>query len=177
LAAVKKLISLGPIDPKNLTDEQKALIDEIAENSTQYGDEGQVVLGKWIDYANGFVAYAQQTGSVHYNPHPDMWDLLGGLGGQNQADIAWLINQRVLQTGIDKGLPFEYTLNGIPADMIGNEQAAIRAIFSGKTEAEIQQLLKLDYLPVRMQELLELKMAGYEISFDAATNSYVLILP
>ncbi|MGB8980358.1 MAG: Ig-like domain repeat protein [Anaerolineales bacterium] len=177
LAAVKKLISLGPIDPKNLTDEQKALIDSIAELSTQYGDEGQVVLGKWIDYANGFVQYAQQTGSVHYNPHPDLWDLLGGLGGQNQGDVAWLINQRVLQTGIDKGLPFEYTLNGVSADLIDNEKAAVRAIFSGKTEAEIQQLLKLDYLPVRMQELLELKKAGYEISFDDATNSYVLILP
>jgi len=182
LAAVKKLISLGPIDPKNLTDEQKALINEIAENSTQYGDEGQVVLGKWIDYANGFVEYAQETGSVHYNPHPDLWDLLGGLGGQNQADVAWLINQRVLQTGIDKGLPFEYTLNGIKPQDIELETDAIETIWNGAPdidtmEANIMEALESGYVPIRMKELIELYNAGYTYSFDIASNSYIFIKP
>ncbi len=77
LSDVKKLIALGPIDPKHLTDEQSVLINAIAANSTQYAGEGQVVLGKWIDISNGFVERATDTGSVHYNPHPDMWNFFG----------------------------------------------------------------------------------------------------
>ncbi len=115
LASIKKLTSLGPIDPKNLTKEQKALIEAIAANSTQYADNGQVVLGKWVDNGSGFVQTAQNTGSVHYNPHPDMWTMLGRLGEAKQEEVAWLINKQVVQKGIDKGLPFEYTLNGIPS--------------------------------------------------------------
>jgi hypothetical protein len=177
LAAVQKLVASGPIDPKHLTDEQQALINEIAANSTQYADEGQVVLGKWVDNSNGFVEYAKDTGSVHYNPHPDMWNLLGGLGKDKQGDVAWLINQKVIQNGIDKGLPFEYTLNGVPADIIGNEHAAIQAIFSGKADAEIMRVLESQYLPIRIKELQELQKAGYEFVFDEVANSYILISP
>jgi hypothetical protein len=175
LSDVKKLIALGPIDPKHLTDEQRVLIDAIAANSTQYADEGQVVLGKWVDISNGFVETAQDTGSVHYNPHPEMWNLLGGLGQENQGEVAWLINQQVVQTGINNGLPFEYTLNGVPVDTINKEQAAVRAIFSGKSDAEIMDILQLDYMPIRMKEIQELEKAGYEFTFDKVSNSYVLV--
>ncbi len=177
LANVKKLVSLGPIDPKHLTEEQQALINAIAENCTQYSDEGQVVLGKWVDISSGFVKRAQDTGSVHYNPHPDMWETLGKLGAEKQDDVAWLINKQVVQTGIDKGLPFEYSLNGIPTDNILKEQVAVRAIFSGKPDAEIMDILQSKYMPIRMKELQELQKAGYEFTFDKATNSYILILP
>jgi len=137
LADVKKLIDLGSIDPKHLTQEQQALINAIAANSTQYADEGQVVLGKWVDIGSGFVEVAQDTGSVHYNPHPDMWNLLEGLGKENRNDVAWLINQQVIQTGIDKGLPFEYTLNGLPPDKIELEQYAIDKIWEGAPNTEM----------------------------------------
>jgi len=175
LANVKKLISLGPIDPKHLTQEQEALISAIAANSTQYADEGQVVLGKWVDFGSGFVEVAQDTGSVHYSPHPDMWKLLGGLGEETQGEVAWLINKQVVQTGIDKGLPFEYTLNGIPADNITQESAAIRAIFSGKSDAEIMDILQSEYMPIRMKELQELQKAGYEFTFDNVNKSYIFV--
>lgn len=177
LAAVQKLVASGPINPKNLTREQQALISEIAANSTQYADEGQVVLGKWVDYSSGFVEYAKDTISVHYNPHPDMWNLLGKLGPENQGDVAWLINRQVVQTGIDKGLPFEYTLNGISPNILNNEHAAIQAIFSGKADEEIMRALQSTYLPIRMKELQELQKAGYEFTFDEVANSYILILP
>jgi len=177
LANVKKLIALHPIDPKHLTDAQQALINAIAENSTQYADEGQVVLGKWVDYGSGFVETAQDTGSVHYNPHPDMWNLLGDLGEEYQAEVAWLINKQVVGTGIDKGLPFEYTLNGIPATIIDNEHDAVQAIFSGQADAEIMRILESNYIPIRMKELQELQKAGYELAFDEAANSYILVLP
>jgi hypothetical protein len=176
LADVKSLIELGPIDLKNLTEKQNALIKSIAANSTQYADAGQVVLGKWVDQSSGFVEHAQDTGSIYYNPHSAMWDMLGVLGKQNQEQVAWLINQQVVQTAVDKGLPIEYTLNGIPDDNMNNERAAVRAIFSGKTDAEIMQSLRRDYMPIRMRELQELQKAGYKITFDEVNNSYVLIL-
>ena len=177
LAAVKKLKSLGPIDPKNLTKEQKALIDTIAANSTQYAEEGQVVLGKWVDFGSGFVESAQNTGSIHYNPHPDMWNMLGGLGKENQEEVAWLINKQVVQTGIGKGKPFEYTLNGIPTKNIIDEGNAVEAIFAGATDSEIIDILQAKSMPIRMKELKELKQAGYQYVFDEATNSYILTLP
>ena len=175
LAAVKKLKSLSPIDPKNLTKEQKALLEIIAANSTQYAEEGQVVLGKWVDFGSGFVETAQNTGSLHYNPHPDMWKMLGELGEANQEEVAWLINKQVVQRGIDKGLPFEYSLNGISTKNIANEGKAIEAIFDGATEAEIMKILKSDKMPIRMKELQELQKAGYKIDFDAVNNSFILV--
>jgi hypothetical protein len=177
LSDVKKLIALGPIDPKHLTDEQRVLIDAIAANSTQYADEGQVVLGKWVDISNGFVETAKDTGSVHYNPHPEMWNLLGGLGQENQGEVAWLINQQVVQTGINQGLPFEFTLNGVPANSVKNEITAIQAIFSGKTSTEITRILKSESMPIRMREIQELQKAGYEFIFDEVNNSYIFSLP
>jgi hypothetical protein len=45
LKAIKLLLDSGPIDPNSLTPKQKALINEIAVNSMQYTDEGQIVLG------------------------------------------------------------------------------------------------------------------------------------
>ena len=175
LADIKKLTLLGPIDPQNLTAEQKGLIEAIAANSTQYADNGQVVLGKWVDNSSGFVQTAQDTGSVHYNPHPDMWTMLGKLGDAKQEEVAWLINKQVVQNGIAKGLPFEYTLNGIPTDAISRESAAIRAIFSHKSDTEIMKILKSEYMPVRMKELQELQKAGYEFTFDNVNKSFILV--
>lgn len=177
LAAVKTLTSSGPVDPNNLTPAQKKLIEEIAAKSTQYPDSKQVVLGKWVDISNGFVQTAQETGSVHYNPHPDMWTMLGKLGDDKQEEVAWLVNKQVVQNGIEKSLPFEYTLNGVPDEIIENEHKAIDAIFAGKSDSEIKQILKAKNVPIRMKELQELKKAGYELSFDDASNSYILIKP
>jgi Big-like domain-containing protein len=177
LADVQKLVSLGKMDPQHLTAEQLELINQIAANSTQYSDEGQVVLGKWVDIGDGFIQTAKDTGSVYYSPHPDMWNILGELGSENQSDVAWLVNQQVIQTGINNGLPFEYTLNGISEDFIDNENAAVQAIFSGKTDEEIKKILGSSYLPARMKELQELQDAGYQFTFDSLNNSYVLIKP
>ena len=176
LTNVRKLIDSGPIDPKNLTDEQKALIDAIAQYSTQYADHGQVVLGKWVDYGDGFVEAARETGSAHYNPHPDMWNMFGELK-EKRDEVAWLVNQQVVQTGISKNLPFEYSLNGIPVEKIKREQQAIEALFSGAPDSEIIGVLKTDYLPVRIKELQELHKAGYQFTFDEITNSFLLIRP
>ena len=182
LRDINKLIKLGPIDSVHLTKEQQELIDAIAANSTQYFDEGQVVLGKWVDYGNGFADYARDTGSVHYNPHPDMWNLLGNLGEENREEVAWLINKQVIQTGIDKGLPFEYTLDGISSDKLELEQQAIETIWEGATNIEmiytnVMDSTGLDYVPIRVKELVELYNAGYTYSFDIVTNSYILAKP
>jgi hypothetical protein len=177
LEDISKLISLGPIDPKHLTNDQQDLINTIAENSMQYNDEGQIVLGKWVDYGNGFTSYARETGSVHYNPHPDMWELFSEFGNEVREDAAWQVNKQVIQTGIDKGLPFEYTLEGIPADDVIKEQMAVQLIFSGETDAEIKQTLNIKKISVRMKELQELQKAGYEFIFDEINESFILSLP
>jgi hypothetical protein len=176
LTNVRKLIDTGPINPEKLTDEQKALIEAIAQYSTQYADNGQVVLGKWVDYDGGFVESARDTASVHYNPHPDMWNMFGDLG-EKRDEVAWLVNQQVVQTGISKGKPFEFSLKGIPSQTVRDEQAAVRAVFSGKTDEEIMRVLKLDYLPVRIKELQVLQKAGYQHTFDKLNNSYLFVLP
>jgi hypothetical protein len=182
LKAINSLIDLGPIDPKKLTDEQKALVKIIAENSMQYSDEGQIVLGKWVDYGHGFTSYARETGSVHYNPHPDMWKLFGELGDKQREETAWLVNQQVIQIGIDKGLPFEYSLNGLPLDKIDLEEYTIETIWEGGSSKEmiytnIMESVGTDYIPIRAKELVELYSAGYTYSFDSITNSYILIKP
>jgi len=182
LEDISKLISLGPIDPKHLTVEQQALINAIAENSMQYSDGGQIVLGKWVDYGNGFTSAARETGSVHYNPHPDMWDLFGEFGNELREDTAWLVNERVIQIGIDKRLPFEYSLNGIAPDKLEFEEYAIDTIWEGGSNTEmiytnIKESLGVDTVPIRLKELVELHSAGYTYSFDSITNSYILIKP
>ncbi len=160
LEAINGLVSSGPIDPKKLTDKQKDLIKIIAENSMQYADEEQIVLGKWVDYGNGFTSRARETGSAHYNPHPDMWNFLGNLGDEQRDTAAWLVNEQVIQIGIKRELPFEYSLNGIPTRDIDSENVAIQSIFSGATDLEIKQILGLKYIPVRMKEVQELKKLG-----------------
>ena len=174
LADVKELFRLGTIDPDKLTTEQKALIEAIAANSTQLPDADRAVLGKWVDISSGFVETAQETGSLHYNPHPEMWNMLSGLGKANQEEVAWLINQQVVQKGIKDKLPFEYTLNGIATKNIENEEKAVEAIFAGADETEIMKILKTDKIPIRMKELQELEKAGYKIVFDDISNSFIL---
>ncbi|MFN8411511.1 MAG: Ig-like domain-containing protein [Anaerolineales bacterium] len=173
---ISKLISLGPLDPKKLTAEQQSLINSIAENSIQYNEEGQIVLGKWVDYGNGFTQVARETGSVHYNPHPVMWDMFGEFGDLRE-DTAWLVNKQVIQSGIEKGLPFEYTLKGISADDILKEQEAIHLMFSGASELEIKSALRSNYIPIRIRELQELQKSGYEFIFDETNNSFIFSVP
>ena len=177
LADVQKLIALGPVDPKNLSKEQKELIDAIAANSTFYADGGQAVLGKWVGFRDGYAGQASATGSVHYYPHQAMWNMLGDLGKDQQAEVAWLINRQAIQPMIDQGLPIEYTLNGIKPNDVIKEIDAIDAIWNDATDVEIMDALKLDYMPGRMKELKELYEANYRISFDITTNSYILIKP
>jgi len=176
LQDIRKLVDLRPIDLKNLTDEQQGLINSIAEYSIQYNNEGQIVLGKWVDYGNGFTRYARETGSIHYNPHPNMWKLLGDLGDKRE-ETAWLVNKQVIQTGIDKGLPFEYTLEGVPSDDVFKEKNLVQLIFSGASDAEIKSTAGVNKLAIRWQELKELQKAGYEFVFDEINNSFVLSLP
>jgi hypothetical protein len=173
LEDIHTLINLGPIDPKHLTHEQEKLINSIAENSMQYSDEGQIVLGKWVDYGHGFTYVARETGSVHYNPHPDMWNLFGEFGDNLREDTAWLVNKQVIHNGIDKGLPFEYTLEGIPSDNIFMEKEVVNLIFSGASDAEIKSALRVNKLSIRWQELKELQQAGYEFTFDEAKDSFI----
>jgi len=173
---VNKLINSGPIDPAKLTKEQQDLINAIAESSTHYEDSGQVVLGKWFGFDDGYAGYANDTGSINYYPHPEMWGLLGELGKENRDEVAWLINKQAIQPMIDKGMPFEYTLNDVPN--VNNEKDLIESIWQGTiTDAKIMDRLGLGYVPGRMKELQTLKAEGYQILFDDIENSYLLIKP
>ena len=156
-------------------DVAKDLIDTIAENSIQYADGGQLVLGKWVDYGNGFTLMSRNTGSMHYNPHPEIWNTLGELG-KNRDAAAWLVNKQAVQTGIAKGLPIEFTLEGVPLKEIETEKRAVELIFSGATDSEIMADLEVEKIAIRWQELRELKNAGYEFAIDEINNSFVLNL-
>ena len=106
-----------------------------------------------------------------------MWNLLGELGELNRDEVAWLINEQVVQTGVAKGLPFEYSLNGVLAKDKNNEFYAVQKLFSGATDEQIMKALGTGYLPVRARELQVMKEAGYDFLFDESTNSYILTLP
>ena len=173
---IKELISLGELDPKNPSAEQKRLIRLIAENSMQYTENGQIVLGKWVDYGNGFTKVARETGSVHYNPHPEMWNMFKSFGADRE-EAAWLVNQQVIQIGIEQKLPFEYTLDGIPEESIAQEKAVVEMIFEGATNEDIIKELGLSYVSVRWKELQEMQSAGYQIAYDEEKMSYIFILP
>jgi hypothetical protein len=109
-----------------------------------------------------------------------MWELLGELGKENRNETAWLVNKQVIQTGIDKGLPFEYTLDGISEDMLSNEMNAVQLIWNGADDVGVLKALddagRAD-IPIRMKELKELYRANYQLSYDAVSNSYILIKP
>jgi hypothetical protein len=142
-------------------------------------NDGHVVIGKWIDYDTGFSGYALNTSTVHYSQHPDLWPMLGNLENQ-QDNVAWLINQRAIQSKIDESLPFEYTFEGIEPNKIEFEASAIQAIWNNATTAEILDALDTvgeDDIPYRMKELQELYQAGYTYVFDEANNSYILVKP
>jgi hypothetical protein len=103
--------------------------------------------------------------------------MLGKLGDAKQNEVAWLINKQVVKNGIDKGLPFEYTLNGIPNDRLGKEGEAVEALFAGATDQEIKRILGVKDMPVRMKELKELQKAEYQYVFDEITNSFIFVSP
>jgi hypothetical protein len=83
-----------------------------------------------------------------------------------REETAWLVNKQVIQSGIDKGLPFEYTLEGVPADDVFKEKNVVQLIFSGASDAEIKSTAGVNKLAIRWQELKELQKAGYEFVFD-----------
>ena len=103
--------------------------------------------------------------------------MLEKLGKENREEVSWLINKQVIQSGIEKGLPFEYTLDGIELDNLDSEKSAVEAIWTGASTAEITSLLKSDYLPVRMKELKVLYEAGYQVSFDITRDTFIFIRP
>ncbi len=178
LQATKELITLGPIDPNNLTLRQQELINTIAENSVQQINKGQVVVGKWTTFDTGFSGHALDSSSIHYSQHPDLWPMLEAFG-DNQGDVAWLINQKAIQSKIGESLPFEYTLKGIEPGKVDREMAAIEAIWNNAPDIEILDALALPNgdIPYRMKELRELYEAGYSYTFDEVYNSYVLVKP
>lgn len=110
-----------------------------------------------------------------------MWETLGKLGEEQQAQIAWLINQKALQLYIERGAPFEYTLKGIEdAREITTEHQVIELIWQGKSETEIVTALSdptIKSLRVRWRELVELYQAGHHKTFDDITNTYILVKP
>lgn len=180
LEATRKLLALGPFDPVHITSKQRKLINQIAENSLIYADEGQVVIGKHFGLDAGYLGLAKQTGSLHYSPHPDLWNTLEKLGAKNQDTVAWLINQQALQTGIGKGLPFEFTNSGLSKPFLKKESEAIAELFSGCSEERLREVLRLtDEAPVpfRIRELQELQKAGYQFTLDNLNSTYLLVKP
>ena len=79
--------------------------------------------------------------------------------------------------GLDKGLPFEYSLNGLQTTDIVSEYNAVQKLFSDATDTQIMQALGTNYVPIRIKELQELKKAGYNFLFDEINQSYILTLP
>ena len=70
-------------------------------------------------------------------------------------------------------------MNGVNSADIDTEQNTIEAIWNGATDSNILQILKSDkkVLPGRMKELIELKNAGYQISFDESSSLYIFTRP
>jgi hypothetical protein len=93
-----------------------------------------------------------------------------------------LINQKALRPYIERGTRFEYTLRGIAVDKAEAERKAIEAIWQGKSENEVLDILKkadskLKTLPARVRELQELYSAGYTWTLDTVHNRIILIKP
>jgi hypothetical protein len=107
-----------------------------------------------------------------------MWELLEGLGKENREKVAWSINEQVIQTGIGKGKPFEYSLEGISStEAVFREHEAIDLVFSKGTDEEIMSALQTNNVPIRIREMQELVKSGYEFTFDDVNNSFILDLP
>jgi hypothetical protein len=108
--------------------------------------------------------------------------LKASLGEEGAKQAAWLINQKALRPYIERGAPFEYTLRGIAVEKVKAEREAIEAIWQGKSENEVLDILKkadskLKTLPARVRELQELYSAGYTWTLDTVHNRIILIKP
>ncbi len=173
LKAIEDLKKIDDLESQEARD----LIEKIAENST-HGEGDQFMLGPWVSHDSGYVDAARSTGSVYYESHPDVYNNLKKSFPNDYNQILWEVNQVAIKKQIQKGTPFEYTLNG--ATKVKNEKDAIEAIWAGADDAEILRLLndpKTTKVPGRMNELRELYNAHYQLTFDFSTNSYILIKP
>ncbi|MFZ5883422.1 MAG: hypothetical protein ACOYYI_06570 [Chloroflexota bacterium] len=177
IQAAEELVKLGPIAPAHLTPKQEKLLEEIARNSMQYAENGQVVIGAWKGFDDGYIQYAMETGSAYYHNHLDVWNTLkANLGDEGAQQAAWLINQKALQPYIERGAPFEYTLKGVRDIKI--ESKVVELIWDGKSEAEILKSIPgISSFSARWRELMELYKAGYQQTFDEIANAYILVKP
>jgi hypothetical protein len=66
-------------------------------------------------------------------------------------------------------------LSGISEADLDKENAALMAVFSGKSDAEIAKAAEKQNMPIRMKEIQELYKAGYKANFDKTTNSYIFV--
>lgn len=129
----------------------------------------------------GYIGYAKQSGAVYYHNHQGVWETLGELGKEQQAQIAWLINQKALQSYIERGVPFEYALKGLSVGEVEVENQVMEMIWKGESETDILNFLRGKYdvqkFSARWRELAELYRAGYQKTFDETINAYILIKP
>jgi len=71
-------------------------IDEIA-RAQVFGEGEHLVIGKYAGQDAGYIGAARTEGGLYYNTHPEVYATLKAAFGDQAGDVAWLINQRVLE--------------------------------------------------------------------------------
>ncbi len=71
-------------------------IDEIA-RAQVFGEGEHLIIGRYAGQNAGYIGTARAEGGLYYNTHPEVYATLKAAFGDQTGDVAWLINQRVLE--------------------------------------------------------------------------------
>jgi hypothetical protein len=140
-------------------------LQAIASDSTMtIGQSEHFVIGKWDNGLNGgYANEALVNGGKIYYTNPKVSELINSIDDKKlQAEIYKKINQFAIQPAIDKHLPFELTLSGMPTNKIEIITSAIEQIATGNIDNAKVILQKggVDYSSL-FEELEILNANGY----------------
>ncbi|RME60751.1 hypothetical protein D6779_01615, partial [Candidatus Parcubacteria bacterium] len=139
------------------------LIDEIARNQV-FGEGERLVIGKYDSQQTGYIGAARSGGGLYYNTNPAVWNALQEAFGPQAGEVAWLINQRVLELHAYEEPPV-FLNRGLSASALQDEIGKMEYVWRNPSDTELTN--------ARFLEIRWLRAQGFEMEpiFDEAGNT------
>ena len=137
-----------------LSPEAFQYIDEIARTQV-FGEGENLIIGKHDGQNAGYIGAARTEGGLYYNTHPEVYATLKAAFGDQAGDVAWLINQRVLELYAYERPPV-FSNRG-PKPLISKEAEIAGKIIENPYDLELIQT----YPNARFNEIRWLEIYGF----------------
>ena len=137
IARATKIVSqVQSIEDLNNPEVASSLQAIASDSAMTIGQSEHFVIGKWDNGLNGgYANEALVNGVKIYYTNPKVSELINSIDDKKlQAEIYKKINQFAIQPAIDKHLPFELTLSGMPTNKIEIITSAIEQIATGNID-------------------------------------------